>query len=50
MYYEAGLRFEPVCDLLPRTIRRATGLPAERVVCQRDGARACRFAGGFDDG
>ncbi|MDZ7708414.1 MAG: ArsR family transcriptional regulator [Trueperaceae bacterium] len=47
VYYQAGLRFEPVCDLLPRTIRRATGLPAERVVCQRDGARACRFAGGF---
>jgi len=49
VYYQAGLRFEPVCDLLPRTIRRATDLPAERVVCQRDGARACRFAGGYDD-
>lgn len=49
VYYQAGLRFEQVCDLLPRTIRRATGLPAERVVCQRDGVRACRFAGGFGE-
>lgn len=47
VYYQAGVRFEPVCDLLPRAIRTATGLPAERVVCQRDGARTCRFAGSY---
>ena len=47
VYYQAGVRFEPVCDLLPRTIRTATGLPAERLICQRDGARTCRFAGSY---
>lgn len=47
VYYRAGVRFEPVCDLLPRAIRSATGLPAERVVCQRDGSRTCRFAGSY---
>lgn len=47
VYYQAGVRFEPVCDLLPRSIRSATGLPAERVVCQRDGSRTCHFAGSY---
>lgn len=47
VYYQAGVRFEPVCDLLPRAIHTATGLPAERVVCQRDGSRTCRFAGSY---
>jgi predicted ArsR family transcriptional regulator len=47
VYYQAGVRFEPVCDLLPRTIERATGLPAERQVCQRDGSRTCRFTGSY---
>ena len=47
VYYQAGVRFEPVCDLLPHAIRSATGLPAERVVCQRDGSRTCRFAGSY---
>jgi predicted ArsR family transcriptional regulator len=50
VYYQAGVRFEPVCDLLPRTIRTATGLPAERLVCQRDGSRTCRFAGSYRPG
>lgn len=40
-YLSAGCRFEAVCDLGPRVITLATGLPAERVVCQRDGERAC---------
>ena len=44
---DAGIRFEEVCDLLPKIVRDATGLPCERVVCQRDGHRACVFAGGY---
>jgi predicted ArsR family transcriptional regulator len=49
VYYKAGQRFEGVCDLLPRAVSRATGLPAERVVCQRDGSPACRFAGSLQE-
>ena len=47
VYRDAGIRFEDVCDLLPKIVREATGLPCERVVCQRDGNRACVFAGGY---
>lgn len=43
LYYATGQRFEQVCDLPPRVISRATGLPAERPFCQRDGERACHF-------
>ncbi len=43
LYLEAGRRFEPVCDLLPKVIKHATGCPAERITCQRDGGQACRF-------
>ena len=47
VYRDAGVRFEEVCDLLPKIVREATGLPCERVVCQRDGHQACVFAGGY---
>ncbi|WP_337867871.1 ArsR family transcriptional regulator [Meiothermus sp.] len=43
LYYATGQRFEPVCDLPPKVITKATGLPAERPFCQRDGKRACHF-------
>ena len=43
VYRDAGYRFEPVCDVLAKVITRATGLPAERPWCQRDGERACTF-------
>ncbi len=43
LYYATGQRFEAVCNLPPRVITRATGLPAERPFCQRDGQRACHF-------
>ncbi|MCX7601314.1 MAG: ArsR family transcriptional regulator [Meiothermus sp.] len=43
LYHATGQRFEPVCNLLPQVITRATGLPAERPFCQRDGLRACHF-------
>lgn len=43
LYLEAGRQFEPVCDLLPKVIKHATGCPAERITCQRDGRQACRF-------
>jgi predicted ArsR family transcriptional regulator len=43
LYYATGQRFEPVCDLPPKVITKATGLPAERPFCQRDGQRACHF-------
>lgn len=49
VYHQAGMRFEGVCDLLPGVVTRATGLPAERVVCQRDGATACQFAGDYQE-
>lgn len=43
LYYATGQRFEQVCNLPPKVITRATGLPAERPFCQRDGKRACHF-------
>jgi predicted ArsR family transcriptional regulator len=43
LYYATGQRFEAVCNLPPRVIARATGLPADRPFCQRDGQRACHF-------
>lgn len=43
LYYATGLKFEPVCNLLPKLVTQATGLPAERPFCQRDGKRACHF-------
>ncbi len=43
LYYATGQRFVQVCNLPPRVISRATGLPAERPFCQRDGRRACHF-------
>jgi predicted ArsR family transcriptional regulator len=45
LYREAGLQVEGVCDLLPRVIELASGLPAERIACLRDGLRACTFSG-----
>lgn len=47
VYRDTGERFEPVCDLLPRVVRLATGIGAERVRCQRDGNRSCHFAGSY---
>lgn len=49
VYRHTGERFEPVCDLLPKVVRFATGMPAERVRCQRDGNRTCHFAGSYLD-
>ena len=43
LYYATGQRFEAVCDLPARVISKATGLQAERPMCQRDGERACHF-------
>lgn len=43
LYYATGQKFEPVCDLPPKVVTKATGLPAERPFCQRDGRRACHF-------
>jgi predicted ArsR family transcriptional regulator len=43
LYQATGLKFEPVCNLLPKLVTRATGLPAQRPFCQRDGKRACHF-------
>lgn len=47
VYRDAGMHFVEVCELLPRIVREATGLPCERVICQRAGNRSCVFAGGF---
>lgn len=47
VYRDAGCKFLPVCDFLPNVIQSATGLPAERVVCQRDGETFCQFAGSY---
>ena len=47
VYRDAGMRFVEVCELLPRIVREATGLPCERVICQRAGNRSCVFAGSF---
>lgn len=43
LYYATGQKFEQVCNLPPRVISKATGLPAQRPFCQRDGERACHF-------
>lgn len=40
-YLRAGQQFEAICDMVPRVITLATGLPAERPACQRDGHPAC---------
>ena len=40
-YLAVGCRFEAVCNIAPRVLSIATGLVAERVVCQRDGKAAC---------
>jgi predicted ArsR family transcriptional regulator len=45
LYRDAGFQSAGVCDLLPRVIEAATGLPAERLSCQRDGRPACHFTG-----
>ena len=42
-YHDVGCKFEAVCDVTPRIITLTTGLPAERLFCQRDGKRACHF-------
>ncbi len=43
-YHAVGCKFEAVCDVTPRIITLTTGLPAERLFCQRDGKRACHFS------
>lgn len=43
LYHATGQKFVEVCDLLAVVINKATGLPAERPFCQRDGRRACHF-------
>jgi len=50
LYRDAGCQVEGVCDLLPRVVAAATGLPAERLECQRDGRPACIFTGGWRTG
>jgi predicted ArsR family transcriptional regulator len=45
-YRDTGFKFEAVCNLMPRVITRLTGLPAERLACQRDSERACHFTVG----
>ncbi len=47
VYRDAGCQVAAVCELLPRVVEAATGLPAERLACQRDGERACTFSGGW---
>ncbi len=47
LYRDAGCQVEGVCDLLPRVVVAATGLPAERLECQRDGRTACIFTGAW---
>jgi predicted ArsR family transcriptional regulator len=44
MYKAIGCKFEPVCNLVPRVIEATTDLPTERITCQRDGERVCRFS------
>lgn len=46
LYRDTGCRFEAVCGLVPRVVTLSTGLPSERLACQRDGERACRFTVG----
>lgn len=47
IYRDAGCKFLPVCEFLPNVIQCATGLGAERVICQRDGEAFCQFAGSY---
>ncbi|MDF1522822.1 MAG: helix-turn-helix domain-containing protein [Trueperaceae bacterium] len=47
VYRDAGCQVAAVCELLPRVIEAATGLPAERLACQRDGRATCTFSGSF---
>lgn len=49
VFRDAGCRAAGVCELLPRVIASATGLDAERATCQRDGAHACVFTGGWSE-
>lgn len=42
-YLAVGCKFEAVCNTVPRVITLATGLPAERAACQRDGLPACHI-------
>ncbi|MFC4637688.1 helix-turn-helix transcriptional regulator [Deinococcus hohokamensis] len=42
-YLKAGQQFEAICDMVPQVIALATGLPAERPACQRDGFPACQL-------
>ena len=46
-YHDPALRFVEVCELLPRIVRDAAGLPCERVICRLAGHRSCIFAGGY---
>ena len=48
MYRDTGCKFEAVCNLLPNIIMLSTDLPAERVICQRDGMLYCHFAGDYE--
>ncbi len=47
VYRDAGCQAAGVCELLPRVVEAAADLPAERLSCQRDGAAACTFTGGW---
>lgn len=47
VYRDAGCQSAAVCELLPRLVTAATGLPAERTACQRDGRASCTFRGGW---
>lgn len=43
LYRDTGQQFVQVCDLLPRVITATGFFRAERIECQRDGARTCDF-------
>jgi len=43
LYRDTGQEFVQVCDLLPRVITATGFFSAERIECQRDGARTCDF-------
>jgi predicted ArsR family transcriptional regulator len=47
VYRDTGCKFEPVCNLLPKVVSLSTGLPVERIICQRDGMNYCHFAGSY---
>lgn len=44
LYRDTGQQFVQVCDLLPRVITATGFFRAERIECQRDGARTCDFS------